>query len=310
MKLKFLTIVIALIALSCKSEKKDGADYSFKGEKKDNVIEVVTNAMDIVTVDTIKSGWNTFKYINKSDEPHFLLFDDYPDGKTLDSVKARVMPAFDKGMALIMEDDMDAAIAAFGELPPWFSKVKFVGGTGIISPKSETNVTTHLEPGDYLLECYIKMTGGIFHVSMGMVKELHVLNEDSGNQPPIADINISVSSTEGITYVGEINSGKHTFSVNYVDQTVYENFVGHDVNLVKLADNANLEELESWMNWMNPKGFINPMPEGVTFMGGVNNGLPGSTHYFDVTLDTGNYAFIAEVPNASEKGLLKTFTVD
>ena len=300
-----------LLVIGCKMEKKSTLPPETQEQKpKDNTIEVITNVMDFVAKDTITSGWNTFKFINKSNEPHFILLDDYPDGKTLDTIKKVVMPPFDKGMELIMKGDTDGALEAFGGLPAWFPEVKFVGGTGLISPKSETNVTLKLEPGLHIMECYVKMANGVFHTSMGMVKELYVSEEDSGNQPPAADINISVSSTEGITYSGEITKGLHTFSVNYKDQAVYEHFIGHDVNLVKLADDADIEELEAWMNWMNPTGLTTPMPKGVTFLGGVNNGLAGSTHYFEINLDTGNYAFISEVPNASEKGLLKTFTID
>ena len=40
----------------------------------------------------------------------------------------------------------------------------------------------------------------------------------------------------------------HTFSVYYKDQIVHENFVGHDVNLVKLDNNVDLKVLENWMN--------------------------------------------------------------
>ncbi|WP_242205187.1 hypothetical protein [Aestuariivivens insulae] len=310
MKTNLLTLLFLALLISCKSDKKENSNQSNTIKTKDNTIEVVTNVMDFVSVDTIKSGWNTFKYINKSKEPHFILFDDYPDGKTLDTIKAKVMPPFDKGMALIMNGDMDAAIAAFGELPAWFPEVKFVGGTGLISPGMTATTTTKLEPGLHIMECYVKMANGMFHVSMGMVKELYVLDEDSGNQPPKADINITLSSTEGITYDKPITKGKHIFSVHYKDQTVYENFVGHDVNLVKLGDNANLEELEVWMNWMDPKGLITPIPTDVTFLGGVNNGMPGSTHYFETELDSGKYAFISEVPNANSKGLLKTFTIE
>ena len=61
---------------------------------------------------------------------------------------------------------------------------------------------------------------------------------------------------------------------------------------------------------MNPAGLTTPMPEGVTFMGGANNGLAGSTHYFEANLEAGDYAFVAEVPNSKEKGMLKTFTVE
>lgn len=310
MKSNILALLFLFILFCCKSDKKEKTDYSKTTEKKDTSIEVITNVMDFVSLDTIKSGWNTFKYINKSNEPHFILIDDYPEGKTLDSIKARVIPAFDKGMALIMEDNMDDAIAAFGELPEWFPEVNFVGGTGLISPGLTATTTVKLEPGPHIMECYVKMTNGMFHVSMGMIKELYVLEEDSGNQPPKADINITISSTDGISYDKPISKGKHIFSVYYKDQSVYEHFIGHDINLVKLEDNANLEALEAWMNWLNPTGLITPVPEGVTFIGGVNNGLAGSTHYFEVDLDEGEYAFISEVPNSKEKGMLKTFTID
>jgi hypothetical protein len=309
-----LLLILSLSFTACKSDqKKTEASEEVTTEVAEDVfdgIEVVTNVMDFVSVDTIKSGWNTFKYINKSPEPHFVLFDDYPDGKTLDTVKAVVVPPFDKGMALIMEGDMDGAMAAFGGLPAWFPEVKFVGGTGLVSPGMTATSTVKLDPGMYIMECYVKMANGVFHASMGMTKEIHVLDEDTGNQPPEANINITISSEDGITYEQPITKGKHIFSVFYKDQIVHEHFLGHDVNLVKLGEGTNIEELESWMNWMNPAGLTTPMPEGVTFLGGVNNGLAGTTHYFEATLDVGNYAFIAEVPNASEKGMLKTFSIE
>jgi hypothetical protein len=142
-----------------------------------------------------------------------------------------------------------------------------------------------------------------------MAKELWVTDEDSRNKPPEATINMSISSTEGINYEGEITKGFQTFSILYKDQIVHENFVGHDVNLVKLEDNANLEELEAWMNWSNPTGLMSPVPEGVTFLGGTNDSPAGSTQYFIANLEPGNYAFIAEVPNTKAKGMFKQFTI-
>ena len=97
--------------------------------------------------------------------------------------------------------------------------------------------------------------------------------------------------------------------MNFIDQIAHEHFLGHDVNLVKLADNANLEELESWMNWSDPKGLISPSPEGVTFLGGANDMPAGSMGYFEVDLVPGNYALISEVPNSMSKNMLKTFVV-
>jgi hypothetical protein len=144
---------------------------------------------------------------------------------------------------------------------------------------------------------------------MGMTKNIVVSAKDSGNEEPVADIDITISSNDGMVVKDSITAGKHTFSVFYKDQIAHENFVGHDVNLVRLEENANLEELESWMNWANPKGLIEPAPEALTFMGGVNDMPEGSKGYFTATLSPGRYALISEVPNASSKKMLKVFEV-
>ena len=302
-----------LLCLSCKSEKdnEDKKDLKIeKQEQKDEVIEIVTNVMDFVTKDTVPSGWNTFKYINKSNEPHFILFDDYPEDKGAEDAQAEVGPAFDKGMKLINEGKMEEAMQAFGELPEWFGEIVFTGGSGLISPGEENTFTLKLRPGNYIIECYVKMANGVFHTSMGMTKEIWVENKDSGLKPPNANVNLTISSTEGITYNGDIKSGKTIFQVDYKDQIVHENFVGHDINLVRLNENANLDNLEAWMNWATPTGLMTPAPQGITFMGGTNDAPAGSTQYFEVDLSPGNYAFISEVPNSKAKGMLKTFKVE
>ena len=308
MKITFLFLFIISITMSCNSRKKENPTIS-KPTQKQTEIEIITNNMDFQMPDTLQSGWNTFRYINKSTETHFFLLDKYPEGKRLENTIKEVGPPFDKGMELIMEGNMEEAMAAFGELPEWFGEIVFTGGSGLLSPKNTSITTVKLDPGLYIIECYVKMANGKFHTSMGMAKELIVITEDTGNSPPEADIRISISSTEGINYKGTIKSGEQTFSVYYKDQISHENFVGHDVNLVKLDDNVNLDELEAWMNWATPTGLMTPAPEGVTFLGGTNDAPAGSTQYFRVNLEPGNYAFISEVPATKTKGLLKTFTI-
>ena len=144
---------------------------------------------------------------------------------------------------------------------------------------------------------------------MGMTKDIVVTTTDSGNEKLASDIDIVISSTDGIVFNDSINAGKHIFSVFYKDQIVHENFVGHDVNLVKLGEHANLEELEHWMNWANPTGLKEPAPNAVTFIGGVNDMPKGNIGYFTATLEPGNYALVSEVPNVSSKNMLKTFVV-
>lgn len=288
-----------LLHLSCKSEKQDKAEQ----------IEIVTESMEFITRDTIPSGWNTFVYKNNSNETHFFLMDKYPEGKTIEDTKKDIFPPFDRGMDLINEGKTEEGIDAFSALPAWMADIVFMGGSGLVSPQKTAVTTIKLDPGYYIMECYVKMPNGKFHASMGMVKAVVVTEEDSGNTPPEPTVNLSISSTEGITYDKLIIKGKHIFAVNFKDQVKHEHFLGHDVNLVKLSDNADLEELARWMNWSSPDGLISPAPEGVTFLGGVNDMPAGHTGYFEADLDPGKYAFISEVPNPIEKNMLVVFEI-
>lgn len=308
LKSTLLFLAVLLFAISCKNDKKTKEMIEVE-PKKEAVIEIVTQAMEFNTVDTITSGWNTFRYKNNSSETHFFLMEKYPEGKSLEDTNNEVIPIFDKGMDLINMGKMEEGFAAFNELPAWVFEVKYSGGSGLISPKYTCETTLKLEPGNYLMECYVKMPNGKFHASMGMVKSIVVTEEDSGNSSLESLINLKISSTEGISYEGNIKKGEQIFSVEFIDQIKHENFMGHDVNLVKLDDNANLEALESWMDWSDPKGLITPSPQGVTFLGGVNDSPAGSVGYFKANLEVGKYALISEVPNALKKGMLKTFTI-
>jgi len=310
--ISFVLLIIVsstfLLLLSCKTDKKQEKINIVEVEK-ENVIEIITKDMDFQMPDSIPSGWNTFRYKNLSPQTHFFLIDKYPEGKTSEDAENLVAPVFDSAMKLITKGDIEEGYAEFANLPEWFSEVVFVGGSGLLSPNQVGETTLNLKPGKYIVECYVKMSNGMFHTSMGMTKDIVVTKIDSGNKALIADIDINISSTDGIVFNDSISSGKHTFSVYYKDQITHENFVGHDINLVKLHENANLKELENWMNWADPKGLIDPAPDAITFLGGVNDMPTGSIGIFTASLETGNYALISEVPNALSKNMLKTFVV-
>lgn len=293
---------------SCKENKETQIKKEVE-EISSNQIEIITENMDFQTLDTIPSGWNTFHYINKSDETHFFLIDKYPEGKSIKDLEKEIAPVFQSGMDLITEGKPEQGFEEFGKLPEWFFQIVFTGGSGLISGKHSGLTTLKLDPGYYILECYVKMPNGTFHTTMGMTKPIVVLEKKSTNKAPKSTVDITISSTEGIVFNKTISKGSQTFSVYYKDQIVHENFVGHDVNLVKLDNNADLKVLEKWINWADPKGLISPAPEGFVFLGGVNDMPGGSTGYFSINLAPGNYAFISEVPNASSKNMLKTFSI-
>ncbi|MDX1472032.1 MAG: hypothetical protein R3213_11095 [Flavobacteriaceae bacterium] len=314
-----MSLLLGLVIFtSCADGEKNTADDISDTEEvtidepnyyENGVLTVVTEAMDFQTADTLKSGWNKIVYKNLSPEVHFVLLDLYPEGKSVENAKEDIAPPFDEGMAYLNEGNVDSAMVAFGKLPEWFPEIKFVGGTGLISPQHTAESMVNLKPGTYVMECYVKMADGTFHLSHGMVKGLTVLEESTNLQPPAADYTISIS-TAGLNMEGSPSSGKKTFRVNYQDQKTYEHFLGHDVNLVRYENSVKTDSLIPWLNWMNPTGLKTPPPAGFTFLGGVNNMLAGDTGYFEVDLTPGNYLLISEVPDAKKKGLYKEFKVE
>lgn len=279
-----------------------------------NVLEVraVGRASFEIETAQIPAGWTTLRFVNASDVVHFVLVERMPvvDGeqKSVADSRAEVVPVFQNLM-----DDINGRAPRFPdlgfELPDWYGEVDLLGGPGLTSPGETGEVTLRLEPGTYVLECYVKMTDGTFHSTAGMVEGLTVTEGVSGAQPPSADGRISVSREDGIEMDGAVEAGQRTLAVSFTDQAAYEHHLGHDVHLVRLEEDADLEALGAWMDWSAPGGLAEPAPSGVTFLGGTQDMPAGSTTYVTARLESGDYAWIAEVPSPGEKGMLTTFSV-
>lgn len=303
----FLTLVL-IASTSCK-EKKESKELENIVEKKNNYVEVITNGMDFETVDEIKSGWTTFKYINKSFDPHFFILEKMPDTLGLDTYKKDLFPPFISAFEHFEKGEMEAGMKEFEKIPQWFYKVELAGGVGLTSKKTTSKSTIFLEPGTYIMECYVRMPNGLGHVFMGMIKELKVSNESNDNKPPKADFNISISSEKGITFNDSIKAGNYTLAAKFEDQKQYEHLMGHDVNLVKVENDSLVTDLNNWLNIVDFNAFRSPEPEGLLFLGGVEDLPAGKTGYFEVTLEKGNYVLISEIPNVVERKMIKPFTV-
>ena len=278
-----------------------------------NVVEVTAIGLELHAPDEISSGWTTFRLKNESEMIHFAVVQRLPEGIGIREQQEFVAPVFQQGMDLLNSGQTDAAMAKFGELPEWFEQIVFVGGPGLISAGKTAQTSLFLEPGTYLMECYVK-TGGIFHSfnpspsAYGMVHEFTVTNDSSSAAAPNPTLEITISSERGIEIMGDVVPGEHTVAVRFEDQIVHENFLGHDVHLTRLHDDTDIQELAAWMDWSQPLGLQTPSP--FEFLGGTHEMPAGSTAYFTVNLEPGRYAWISEVTSPDTKGMLKTFTVE
>jgi len=277
-----------------------------------NVVDVTAGHLVFDAPNEIPSGWTTFRLHNESDMTHFAILERMPEGKGVADHQAEVAPVFQEAMDLINEGKVEEAFAKFGELPAWFFEVVIMGGPGLTSPGRTSEMTVYLEPGTYMLECYVK-TDGIFHSynpdpdEFGMVHEITVMEKTTIASAPNATLELTLSSENGIEISGLMRPGKQTIAVHFENQTVHENLLGHDVHLVRLEEDTDISELVTWMNWLDPAGLETPAP--AEFLGGTHEMPAGETVYLNVLLKPGNYAWISEVPNSQEKGFLQTFTI-
>lgn len=271
---------------------------------------------------TLPSGWTTFRFSNQAHVPHFFIVQKLPEARedlTVEEYVDGVSEPFQTFMDLINDPEVafSEALGTFvSEVDPWYLDpgVTIVGGPGLTSPGRTSRSTLDLEPGRYVVECYVK-TDGVFHSSAGMLDKLTVTEEESGARQPRADAAVSIG-TAGIDVEAAsppgtegIRSGEQTVEVRFEDQTTYSHFLGHDLHLVRLEGAVDHGELAAWMDWSATEGLESPAPVGVEFMGGTQDAPAGATTYVTVNLEPGQYAWIAEVPDPADKGMFETFTV-
>lgn len=270
------------------------------------IVDVTSTGMDLVAPAEVQAGWTTFRFHNRSGVTHFFVLERMPPGRTVDDARREVVPVFQDAMDLIVAGDAEAGLAEFARLPAWFFQVQFTGGPGLVAPGLTGETTVYLEPGTYSIECYVKTADGVFHSAMGMIEGLVVSETVSPARPPKPTLQVRIGEG-GLAIDGELRPGRHTIAVHFADQTAHEHFLGHDVHLARLPQDADLAQLEAWMDWSAPAGLAAPAP--VEFLGGAQEMPAGSTAFFTALLTPGRYAFVAEVPGARSKNMLQTFEV-
>lgn len=305
-----LLLLLSAAVVSCETETQleTGVETANASVNSFNTVKVTSTGMSFDAPDEIPAGWTTFSFMNKTANVHFFVIQDLPEGKSLADSKREVVPYFQAGMDFWREGDAANAFGAegFGGLPAWYGEVVMTGGPGLVSGGLTATSSVHLDPGTYVIECYVKGRDGKFHSFHGMIDQI-IVTEGTGTDPgqPKVDIPISIGTEEGIVLEeAPSRPGKHTFSVHYLDQAVYGNLLGHDVHLVRLEDSVTEEDLETlnkWMNWFyvgeDMEGLIAPAPEGFTFLGGLQEMPGGQTGYFTAVLEPGRYALISEIDN-------------
>jgi hypothetical protein len=309
--LAVLTGVAALTLLACQpapSEEPEAAGEALAPDASstDNasgVVEITVEDFAFVAPPSFPSGWNTLRMTNTGEQPHFLMLVKLPEGVEFSQYaefSAMFQQQYDRyASGEATQEEMLGGVAA--GVPDWFGAARAMGGVALTSPGFTAETTVRLEPGNYVMECYVVTPEGRFHGSEGMLRPLIVTEEDSGIEPPQADVIVTLSNYV-MAVEGELTAGQHVVRVDATESA--EGFTAHDVNVARLDADTSLDDVIAWMSWID--GLRAPAP--ATFLGGADHLEGGATAYFRLDLQPGRYAFVSE--GFATRGMVHEFEVE
>ena len=307
-----LSLVVAFLLAACQPDQPASPSEAAAPVTKvveaiaTNTVEVVAKDFSFHVADELLSGWTTFQLKNEGHATHFFLLNLLPEGVSFEKYRDEGSRVFDRVFEALKSGEADKAKAGamLGELlPEWFFSVQQMGGTGLIAVGETAQTTLKLEPGRYVMECYIKTPEGIFHTTLGMMRPVTVLAESSTMAPPTPNVELALTNFK-YEISGAPVAGKNTVAVHFNEQPEFG--LGNDVHVARLGEDQDLQEVIGWMDWMNITGLQSPAP--ASFLGGAQEMPVGNTAYFTVQLEPGRYAWIAE--SAAEKGMIESFVVE
>lgn len=180
--------------------------------------------------------------------------------------------------------DFQAALKAGGPPPTW--AVPY-GGVNPPAPGGTTISTQTMEPGNYVVVCFIEGADKVPHLAKGMTKPLTVTPVANANMTePTADVTMTLSDYT-FTLSKPLAAGRQMIKVvNGATQP-------HEVVLVQLDSGKTMEDVGKWAETM--KG----PPPGKP-IGGIPAFMPGKNTYFEASLTPGDYGLICFVPDAKD----------
>jgi hypothetical protein len=316
-RLSYSSVAIALaVSLSaCAPTEPDSVpeaaseptpEIAAAGSGVSSLIEVKATDYAFTAPPTFPSGWVTLQFDNQGSETHFLILWRLPEGKNFDQYASEIAQPFNTLYKEYRAGTLDQAefFEQLGAaLPEWFPTAQRMGGPGFTAPGRTSQTTVYLEPGDYVMECYVrkKDEGDTFHGKHGMLRPLIVTDALAGETPPEADIEITLSNYE-ISIEGEPSAGDHTVRVRVEEDP--EGLILHNVHLARLDDGTAAEEVAQWLDWVDH--MLPPAP--AEFLGGAGQLLAGNESYFNVSLEPGRYAWVSETWGA--QGMVQEFVVE
>jgi len=259
------------------------AGPSLAGAQKPRVVTVKAYDYRFEAPARIPAGTITFRMQNLGKELHHLWIVKLQGNKT---------PA-----------DFTKAMQSWGSalrMPEWAIDV---GGPNSASPGTTAEGTMTLEPGTYMLVCWIPSPDGMLHVMKGMVKPMTITASAArvASAEPVPDITMTLDDYS-YELSKPITPGRHVIRVdNRAAQT-------HEVVIARLNPDESMTQALAWIN-------AGQVGRGPAVLGGASGIAKGRHMFITVDFVAGRYALFCFIPDVkdgkphSSHGMLKEFTV-
>jgi plastocyanin len=237
--------------------------------------------------DNIPAGLTSVHIVNKGKDLHQVQLIRLTDGKTAEDFAAayKANPFNPEGPA---------------PAPAW---IHFAGGPNAVIPGDSATAIVNLEPGNYLVVCFIPDSQGVAHVALGMMKPVTVKGAaDKGRSEPKAEIVIT-----GVDFSLSIDK-----SIKPGLQTIRFNNAGtqpHEVVVVQLPPDTSVKDFAEDFE----PGHNGPPPgKPIGGMSGIDKGGHG---FFMAKFEPGHYGLICFFMDETKKaphfalGMMQEFTV-
>ncbi|MEP7327455.1 MAG: hypothetical protein ABI836_16005 [Gemmatimonadota bacterium] len=256
-----------------------------KNDKNDSARKPVQPPTVVVTAteyafdapDTIASGPTVIRLVNHGMEAHHVSMFRLDSAHTVQDMMAQPE----------------------GASPAWIVPV---GGPNAATPGDSVRATINLEPGNYVMLCFIPSADLKPHFMKGMVRPITVV---AATGPVAAEPEADVVATlkeYSFEFAPAITSGRHTIRINNAGNQ------DHEMILVRLQPGKKIQDFVNWTNTMqgpSPGQVINGM-----------SGLGSGQHAFVTDNFTpGDYGLVCFVPDNKDgkshfmHGMMQDFTV-
>lgn len=280
----------ALLLAACRSEKRADVPVvdAEAGQPARAAGEVAAAAPTVVTITAtdfafevpaeIPAGFITMRLVNKGPSLHHVQLLKLDEGKTM--------------------ADFTAALKAGGP-PQWAIPA---GGPNPPQPGETSSVQMKLDPGHYVMVCFIPAADGQPHLMKGMMRPLTVTaNGSTAAAEPTADIVMKLVDFD-FQLSQPLTAGRHILRIDN------DGTQPHEVAIVRMVPGKEPLSFASWGE--RPVGAA----PGQVY-GGVSAIMPGSHVYVPLDLPPGEYGLLCFVPEMKDgkphfvHGMVKKVTI-